>query len=919
MKTTLWSLWLIFSFLLLSLGSFVSAATDITINYNNVITPSPEYYGSNLVWSDGGENIIRERINKSNMNIMRIFMIQEFIEPTNDNADPDTINWAGFRFDSPIPWVGGITVTYDKVLTACKDLDIYVMPYIPYLASWLTSNSPNPPYSTYPPKNQAEYGEYVYAVLYHLVHDIGISPEKIVFEPFNEPDLGCGQDSSVNCFWNNHDYSDTAATFITAHDAAKSVDSKIKVVGMAEWDNRRYVRDFINNHNGLSYLDGLTYHEYVSGTSTNSIINGGTDLLGYGLPVFADEYGSKSVGSNGIEGALFNSNVLSLLIKNGIQPIQFPFFEFSGLGTNIEFMGLFYNWNNSWQLKQSFWVYSNILRFIKDTDILDSSESVSSLEVLAAKKGGELNIVLTNEDTAQRSVAISIQNMPTSFNIVDVYDNLQDNKIIGSFAISSNNFDYAIPARSSVTLNVTSSGSSCFDGDGDGYGSPASPDCAHPGLDCDDGNSNINPGATEICGNGLDDDCDGSIDENCGQGPFMDGQIRVNPSNPAWLSYHNGDSYFMCGPGDPEGFLYRGSRNADGTRNGDQMDLINKLKGTGANSIYMIAVRTNGGDGESSENPFVNSNPSSGLDQDILNQWETWFTEMDNNGITIFFIFYDDSARIWSGDTVGSSERNFIQGIVNKFEHHKNLIWVVAEEYGEAYSRTRVANIAQEIRAADDHDHVISVHQNSGVNFDFPSDPNIDQFAIQYNVGSADELHSGMISAWNQSSGRYNLNLAEASSYGTGATARKKNWAIAMGGAYVMQLHMDIESTPVSDLQDCGRLVSFMEGFDLTNLAPHDNLIRSGNAYASADIGNIYLAYLPSGGSVGIDLSGASGTLQYQWYNPRNGQYSTTSNVQGGATRSFTAPDSSDWALSIVRTSGSYTIIPPEILRIEIN
>jgi len=48
----------------------------------------------------------------------------------------------------------------------------------------------------------------------------------------------------------------------------------------------------------------------------------------------------------------------------------------------------------------------------------------------------------------------------------------------------------------------------CVDADGDGYGDPASITCGHSALDCNDTDPAVNPGAEEIPGNGIDDDCD---------------------------------------------------------------------------------------------------------------------------------------------------------------------------------------------------------------------------------------------------------------------------------------------------------------------------------------------------------------------------------------------------------------------------
>ncbi len=356
--------------------------------------------------------------------------------------------------------------------------------------------------------------------------------------------------------------------------------------------------------------------------------------------------------------------------------------------------------------------------------------------------------------------------------------------------------------------------------------------------------------------------------------PPRAGQIIVDPDHPEWLKRYEQGAFFMCGPGDPEGFLYRGDENPDGTRDGDQMELIRKMKDTGANCIYMMAARSHGGDGEPSHNPFLDHDPKKGINYQILAQWDRWFTAMDEAGIVIFFIFYDDSTNVWdTGDKVSEGEKQFLQKLVKRFRCYNNLIWCIAEEYQEALTPKRATRIAAIIREADPYRHPIGIHKLTGLDFsEFADDPNIDQFTIQYNVDNPQELHEGMVKAWKDAAGRYNLNMSEAADHGTGKTARLKNWASAMGGAYVMLLEMDIASTSKSDMLDCGRLVSFFESTDFYRMAPHDALRFADTEYVLALPGESYIAYT-SKASEGIGLKNmAEGLYKFTWVDCATGR-----------------------------------------------
>jgi hypothetical protein len=58
-----------------------------------------------------------------------------------------------------------------------------------------------------------------------------------------------------------------------------------------------------------------------------------------------------------------------------------------------------------------------------------------------------------------------------------------------------------------------SGGGTCTDNDGDGYGSPGDASCPNGAAeDCNDADPAVNPGATENCTDGVDNDCDGQTD-----------------------------------------------------------------------------------------------------------------------------------------------------------------------------------------------------------------------------------------------------------------------------------------------------------------------------------------------------------------------------------------------------------------------
>ncbi len=345
--------------------------------------------------------------------------------------------------------------------------------------------------------------------------------------------------------------------------------------------------------------------------------------------------------------------------------------------------------------------------------------------------------------------------------------------------------------------------------------------------------------------------------------------ITSGSGDAAWL-YQDGTPFFMCGPGDPEDFFHRGSIETDGTRSGDQDLIIEKLSGTGANTLWMTAIRSHGGDGDATHNPFVDHDPNQGVNPAILDQWDAWMGALDAQGVVSFFVFYDDGSNVWNtGTTVGAAEAEFIGAVVDRLEQHDHLIWCVAEEYQEALPPARVSALAVLIDQHDDQDHPIAVHQTPGTTFHFADDPTIDSFAMQSGGGDTPaSLHQKVLDAKASADGRYNVVMSETVGHYTDReNARKLNWAAAMGGTYVMVQAMDVAGTPVEALEDCGRLSDFFRSTPFHLLSSLDASARGPTDFVLGAPGIGYIVYSADAASgLGLSIPAESaGIYELRW------------------------------------------------------
>ncbi len=85
-----------------------------------------------------------------------------------------------------------------------------------------------------------------------------------------------------------------------------------------------------------------------------------------------------------------------------------------------------------------------------------------------------------------------------------------------------------------------------------------------------------------------------------------------------------------------------------------------------------------------------------------------------------------------------------------------------------------------------------------------------------------------------------------------------------------------------------GHARTYAERINLAAMTPQNDL--SSTEFCLADPGREYLVYLPSGGTVTVDLTAANGKLNSEWMHPVKGTITPGETISGGGKRTLAAP-----------------------------
>lgn len=390
---------------------------------------------------------------------------------------------------------------------------------------------------------------------------------------------------------------------------------------------------------------------------------------------------------------------------------------------------------------------------------------------------------------------------------------------------------------------------------------------------------------TDLNGQSGSFTCSGAL-----AGPFAAGPVELDPAHPYHFRYREGAPVYLLGKfldaAAPNPIRYSHTFFSEqlGDADRDAMLLRHQAMRLNKMNIYL----GNRGDYNGvSTTPWLGSagsNDKTRFDLARWHRWESWMPRLRDAGMLAELWFFADDSSF--GRLSEAEQQRFIQYGMARMSAYVNTMFVLALEWQEGWTAPQVQAHLEFLRQNNPWGRLASVHGLTG-NFSFPTAPWVDFMDVQAgnDVDAATVYALGLL---HRTLGTKPLVQEELGPGAEDTADRQKAWAAFFAGAAGSGTGAYLEP-----------LARFLAVTPFATLNPAPQLVLSDQGYAMADPGKLYLFYLPGGGTLSADLTGAHGLLSVEWFDPRAGRFSPAPAVNGGAVRSFTAPGAGDWVLTV--------------------
>jgi hypothetical protein len=389
---------------------------------------------------------------------------------------------------------------------------------------------------------------------------------------------------------------------------------------------------------------------------------------------------------------------------------------------------------------------------------------------------------------------------------------------------------------------------------------------------------------------------------------------------------------------------------------------LNYLASKGMNSFSFLPYNA-GGDGDNVW-PFVSRNDKFHWDCSKLDQWGVVFDHATATGLHLHFKLQetenDDNRRgekseesdvpeALDGGKLGPERKLYYREIIARFGHELALNWNIGEE--NTQTTEEIKDMIRYIRAMDPYQHHVVIHTYPGQQ---------DKVYTPLLGDNSELTGASLQNGWNAAHQRTLKWVAESAAVGRpwvvandeqggadtgvppdlgyeGYDGKKKDgtvvqttdeirkltlWGNLMAGGAGVEYYFGYQ-LPQNDLLcedwrsrerswDYARIaLEFFSAnkipfWEMTNAnALVGNTKNDNSRYCFAKTGELYLVYLPKGGSADLDLSNASGKFTLHWFNPRAGgglQDGSLKSLAGGSTVSLGNPPTDvhqDWLVIV--------------------